>query len=485
MVMFKKISILTMAFILCLQLIFNGPAVSAAEPQVKELNIVFLHGAGGNPCGPQLLADSILAQIPDYIAKYEAANPGIEIQVNTMDRCYPNSVDVQTWAQNISDSIDKYFSGRGNLVFIGHSMGGKSALYAVAHNVGGLTDRTAAVVTVNTPVKHLDQYQLVGGGSFTDFCRAGWLILPDAGVCGSVGSYDSSDDGKWVGQNKHWLAFISGERAPLSGQFDYPGFDPYPRDMDDGALPMSAMYSDGADVVYYGEHGHSDFTMIPDVATPMATSILDYIFGNAVLCSVPVRSGGWQHKAGFFLGTDVWQDTVGDVLGQSSSLTHFNPSLTAWQEWEDTINYVPPTYENQLRSRFDVTSRGSIPLLTKLVEARWLVAEDPPDCRLYIKTRAAPQTYIEAFWNIYIQGQLPEGKQRDHYEVEITAGTALASIDDAGWQTDNPRDVRLSVTSRAERPFRWYQATWRVYSQEPRQWDIIGQLPVTQIVQNQ
>ncbi len=473
-----------LAVVLCLQLGFGSATVSAAGPEVKELNFVFLHGAGGNPCGPQLLADSILEQIPDYITKYQAANPGIEIRVNSMDRCYPNSVDVETWAQNIADSVDKYFGGRGNLIFVGHSMGGKSALYAVAHNVGGLGDKAAMVVTVNTPVKNMNRYQLVGGGSFTDFCRAGWLILPDAGVCGSVGSYDSSDDGKWVGQNKHWLAFISGERAPLSEQFNYPGFDPYPRDMDDGALPISAMYAEGADVVYYGEHGHSDFTMMPDVAAPMAATILDYIFGNTVQCSVLERNGGWQHRAGFLLGTDVWQDTIADVLGQSNYLSHFNPSLTRWQDWEDTINYVPPTYEDQLRSRFEVTSRGSVPLLTSLVEARWLSPDDPSDCRLFIRTRAAPQNYIEVNWNIYVQGLLPVGKQRDHYEMEITAGTPLASINDAGWQTDDPRDLRVSVTSRAERPFRWYQATWRVYSQEPKQRNIVGELRVTETVPN-
>ena len=463
-----------LALVLCLQVGFTGSTASADGPAVKELNFVFLHGAGGNPCGPQLLADSILEQIPAYISKYEADNPGVEIRVNSMDRCYPNSADVETWAQNIADSVDKYFGARDNLIFVGHSMGGKSALYAVAHNVGGLGDKADMVVTINTPVKKLGQYQLVGGGSFTDFCRAGLIIAPDAGVCASVGSYDSSDDGKWVAQNKHWLAFISGEKAPLSGQFDYTGFDPYPRDMDDGALPMSAMYTDTADVIYYGEHGHSDFTLIPDVATPMASQILNYIFGNTVQCSVLERDGGWQHKSGFLLGTDVWIDTVADVLGNSDSLNHWNSSLIRWQEWQDTVNYVPPTYENQLRSRFEVTSKGSVPFFSKLVEARWLSPDDPSDCRLYITTKASPQNYIQVSWNIFIQGQLPEGKRRDHYEMEIVAGTPMSAIDDAGWQTANPRDLRVSVTSRAERPFRWYQATYRVYCQEPRQRDVVS-----------
>jgi pimeloyl-ACP methyl ester carboxylesterase len=473
---FRYLSI-AVVIVLCLQAGLPGSvALAATGPAVKELNFVFLHGAAGNPCGPQLLADSILAQLPDYISKYEQASPGTEVKANMLNRCYPSDVDVQTWAGNIADSVDNYFAGKKNLILIGHSMGGKSALYAVAHNVGGLADKTAMVVTINSPIINLDRYQLVGGGSFTDFCRAGWLVLPDLGICSSVGSYDSSEDGKWVGQNKHWLAFISGEGAPLSPQFDFGGFDPYPRDMDDGALPMSAMYADGADVVYYGEHAHGDFTSSPDVANFLASQILNYIFGEPVNCSAPVRDSNWQHKTGSLLGTDYWQDTIGDILGDSSYLWHANPSLIQWQEWEDVINYVPPTYENQLRSRFDVSSQGTVPFLSRIVEARWLSPNDPSDCRLYIKTRAAPQTYIKVSWNIYVQGLLPQGQQRDHYEIEITAGTPMASMDRAYWQTDNPQDLRVTVLSHAERPFRWYQASWRVYRQEPKRVDIISEV---------
>src|SRR4030042_912849 len=173
---------ITVAVVLCLQLGFSGSTASPANgPPVKELNFVFLHGAGGNPCGPQLLADSILEQIPDYINKYQQANPGVEIKVDMLNRCYPSDVDVETWAANIADTIDKHFAGRGNLILIGHSMGGKSALYAVAHNVGNIADKTAMVVTINIPVKGLNNYQLVGGGAFSDFCRARWLLQPDGG----------------------------------------------------------------------------------------------------------------------------------------------------------------------------------------------------------------------------------------------------------------------------------------------------------------
>jgi hypothetical protein len=119
-----------------------------------------------------------------------------------------------------------------------------------------------------------------------------------------------------------------------------------------------------------------------------------------------------------------------------------------------------------------------VPFLTRLDEVRWLSPDDPADCRLYLRTRATPQTYIQVDYNIYVQGLLAEGKKRDHYEIEITAGTPLAEISEASWMNANPRDMRVQVMSRVERPFRWYDASWRVYYQESRVRNIIDEIPV-------
>jgi pimeloyl-ACP methyl ester carboxylesterase len=472
----KKISVI-LAVVLCLQLGLPGSVVSAAESpvEVKELNFVFLHGALGNPCGTQFLADSVLEQIPRYILVYERSNPGIKVNVNVMNRCYPNDVDVETWANNIADSIDKYLPGKGDLIFIGHSMGGKSALYAVAKNIGNLAGRTALVVTINSPIKSLDRYSVAGGGSFVTYCRAA-LWNTTQGACMSVATYDSSEDGKWVAQNKHWLAFISGEDAPLSPQFDYGGLDPYPRDMDDGALPMSSQYSDGADVIYYGEHGHSEFHSVRKVADFMAEEILQYIFGGTIECPVLARDGDFEHKAPSFLGTDYWQDVIGDVLGISGRLLHWNQSYIKWQEWEDVAEYYPPTYEKDLRSCYETSQVRSSKIFTGIEEVRWLSPDNPEDCRLYLRTRAAPRSYIQVGWSIYRQGLLPEGVRRDHYEIEVVAGTPLAEVYRASWATDNLRDLRVKVWSRAERPFRWFKAKWRLYYQESRYRQIIGEI---------
>ncbi len=230
--------ILLVGVILCLQFFFPASAgAQAGAARVKELNFVFLHGAGGHTDSMQALDDAISKQAQDYINHYEQDKPGIKIQVNTLLRYYPNDVDIMSWANNLADTVDTYFTGKRNLIIVGHSMGGKTALYAVAHNTNGLADKTAMVVTINSPIRRLNQYFTPGGSSVDSLCRAGYL-LSDHGVCESISDYDSSADGEMVANNKHWLAFISAESAPTSPQFDKNGVDGYPHDMDDGLVPI-------------------------------------------------------------------------------------------------------------------------------------------------------------------------------------------------------------------------------------------------------
>jgi len=461
---------------LCVQLALPSSVQSAPEDptQVKELNFVFIHGAGSNVCPLQLLADSIMEQLPAYIVDYEQANAGTKIRVDMLKRCYPNNVDIDTWAHNIADSIDKHFHNKKNLILVGHSMGGKVALYAVAQNIGGLADKVALVVTINSPVKSLQEYYVTGGGPVEQYCRARWL-LSDRGVCDSLTYYDSSQDGSWVGGNRHWLAFISGEVAPLSEQFNVGGVDPWPRDMDDSLIPISAQYSDGADVIYYGEHGHSDFTVSGGVAKFMVDQILRYIFGRRIECSVFARSGAFEHKANWLPGTDYWEDIVGEVLVDSGSLSHVNDSFTGWQEWEDVIGECPAEAK---RSSYQVSQVSPFPFLTGIQESRWLNPDAPEDCQLYLRTRAAPRNRVEVDWSIYRQGLLPAGTKRDHYEVEIITGTPLTNITRVSWVNGNLGDVRLRIWSQAESPFRWFKAEWRVYSKETRRRKVIDEIPV-------
>ena len=458
---------------LCLQLTLSSPAYAAPEQgsQVKELNFVFLHGAGGYSCSLQLLADSITQQLPSYVADYEQANPGTEISANALLRCYPNDVDIETWANNIADSINEHFHKK-NLVLVGHSMGGKAALYAVAHNIGNLADKVALVVTINSPIKNMSRYYLPTG---IQYWEARWLVpSEDQGVLDSAISYDSTEDGLWVGINRHWLALVSAEAAPMSKQFDYGGVDPLPRDMDDGIIPISAQYAEGADVVYYGEYGHSDFSANDEVAGFMSEQILRYIFGGSIECSVFARGGIFEHKAGWLPITNRWQDTVGEVLVSGGTLVHKNESYFRWQEWEDIVGECPPGGE---RSSYQASRTDSLPILTSLVESRWLNADSPEDCRLYLRTRAAPRTTVRVGWSIFQEGLLPAGTDRDRYEVEIVTGTPFTQVEQVSWLTGDPGDIRLQIRSNAEGPFRWFKAEWRTYFKESRERKVIDQIP--------
>ena len=81
---------------------------------------------------------------------------------------------------------------------------------------------------------------------------------------------------------------------------------------------------------------------------------------------------------------------------------------------------------------------------------------------------------------MYKKDLLPVESERARYEVEITAGTPGTAIKNVSWKTENPRDLRLQIQSRAEKPFRWFKAKWRTYHKETIQRNIIDEIPVLQ-----
>ena len=452
----------------------TAPAQAKPDAQARsiELNFVFLHGAGGTIGDLQLLADSITGQLPAYISTYEQANPDTTIHVDSLKRYYTSDAGIETWAVNIAESINKHFQDKENLILIGHSMGGKAALYAVAHDIGGLADKVLMVATINSPVKRMDRYYITGGASIVDYCRARWL-LADRGICESVAHYDSSADGSWVAANKHWLAFISGESAPISDRLNVGGIDPMPRDMDDSNVPISAQYSEGADVVYYGEYGHSSFSTVDSVAGFIGEQILRYIFGGNMEFSVLARSDTFEHEAGWLPITNRWTNVVGDIAASSGSLVHKNESYYRWQEWEDVVGYCPTGGK---RSSYQASLQKSLPPLTSIVESRWLNEDDPEDCRLYLRTRAAPRNTVQVAWSISGEGLLPAETERQRYEVEMVTGTPYADVEAVSWASDNPGDLRLQIQSKAEGPFRWLRAEWRTYINEDREVKVIDEV---------
>jgi pimeloyl-ACP methyl ester carboxylesterase len=468
----RRISLLV---VICLCILVAFPGLTQSAPpvrmKVKELNFVFLHGMGGDTCTFQLLSDFLEEHLPTFAFLYEQANPGTTLHINIMARCYPGYEDIDTWARNIVDSIDEHFGGKDDLILVGHSMGGKAALYAVSQNIKKIADKVAAVVTINSPIKKLERYYTPGGSPVLEYCQT-LLLGADEGICDSILYWDSSQGGELVSTWKYWLAFISAEKAPLSPQFDRAGVDVWPRDMDDGVVPMSAQYSDGADVVYYGEHGHSDFAVQDEVASLLADRILRYILGESIECAVLARGGDLEQRADWLLGTDRWDNVFGEAIASIGTLRHTNDSWTEWREWEDVVGECPAEFK---RSRTQVMQM-SFPLLTGITELRWLNPADPYDCRLYVKTRAAPRNTVRVNWAIYHRGLLAQGVGRSHYEVEITGGTPLATVIDASWLTTDPRDIRLRLWSEAQSPFRWFKAEWRAYYTESRRTQIINQI---------
>jgi hypothetical protein len=469
----KGFGVLVMVAILLPHNLSNAaPALTEGTTQIKELNFVFLHGMGGNPCTLQHLSDWITKRVSDYIYLYEEKNPGTKVKVNMMSRCYPGYCDIDKWANNIVESINTNFKDKDNLIIIGHSMGGKAALYAVAKNIGGLASKVSTVVTINSPIKNLGGYYAPGGGPVLKYCSTG-LLGSDEGVCSSLTSYDSSDDGKWVAKNCHWMAFISAENAPLSTQFDRSGVDAWPRDMDDGIVPISAQYADGADVIYYGEQAHSALGTSDETAEFIANQIIRYLFGYPVDCCVFSRNNTFNQSADWLLGKDHWDQVVGEIVAASGILRHTNESFVQWKQWEDTVGEIIPEAQ---RSN-SIVRQLSFPLLTSIKEARWITSNEPEDCRLYLRVGAAPRTTVEVNWAVYRSPLLPEGMKRAYYEVNITDGTPLVAITQVAWASKDNRDLRLRIRSEADSPFRWFDAEWRVYYYETRQKRIIDEIP--------
>ena len=173
-------------------------------------------------------------------------------------------------------------------------------------------------------------------------------------------------------------------------------------------------------------------------------------------------------------------DVVGEVIASSGSLEHKNQSYIKWQEWEDVVGECPSGVK---RSSHQIR-RVSLPVLTGVKEWHWFSPDNPEDCRLYLRTRAAPRSSVKVDWSIYQQGLLPEGMERGHYEVEIATGTPLTRVTQVSWVTNDPRDLRMRIWSEAESPFRWFKANWRVYSKESRYRKVIEEIPGQPLLEN-
>ena len=469
----KKWGIITVFLVLLIQLVITS-SVCQAQPatQTKELAFVFLHGMGGSPGTFQLLSDSIVDKLPAYIRGYEQKNPDVAILAadETLIRQYPNYVDIDTWANNIAISIKKYFPHK-NIVLIGHSMGGKVALYMTAHNIGNISDRIAAVVTINSPVKKLSQYYTVGGANFF---QESFLITQDRGVINSIENYDASADGKWVAEHKHWLALCSSEGSPMSSQFNHSGVDAFPWNMDDTIVPIEAQYADGADVVYYGEHYHSEFGNDPALSSALADYILKYVFGEDIDLSVLSDSGSIKYDAGIFPFKYNFKEIVGVEQLATGTFTYQNDS---WG-WQEKTFVVGEANLNGIRSSFDVKTQ-CIPIISGLSQAKWLKS-DEGDSQLVVRVRAAPHSRVIVTWSII--GYHPKDMARDRYEASVSTGTPFTTVSTVTWAGNETSDYRLQLIAQAQGPLRWLTIDWKVYAKVKGSGNVIDGLPASSLI---
>jgi hypothetical protein len=243
--------------------------------------------------------------------------------------------------------------------------------------------------------------------------------------------------------------------------------------MDDGLVPISAQYATGADAVYYGEHGHSDFGDDPSVTVAVADQILKYVFGGTIDTSVEHSGGVFEHHAGLLPFTYRWNDRLGENVGASGVISHTNGSLFRWQTWRDLAGTCSPDH---LASSYRA-SITSFPLFTRLGATGWVKPGDPSYCALAIESVAAPKSRVVVRWKIVEYRPLAEGIKRDHYEIKVIEGTPVVGITSASWLTDEPRDVRIGSNSQAEGPFRWFTAEFRVYFQRNVERNVIDEIP--------
>ena len=132
-------------------------------------------------------------------------------------------------------------------------------------------------------------------------------------------------------------------------------------------------------------------------------------------------------------------------------------------------------------SRYQI-SVSSFPFLTRLTLHKWANPTDPADCSVEIGSRAAPKTRVTVKWKIIEDRPLPAGTKRDHYEIKVVEGTPVVGITAASWMNDDTGDVRISSNSRAEGPFRWFKAEYRVFSQKTVDRKVIDQIPARTVV---
>lgn len=267
--------------------------VDSSQQALLRLDFLYVHGVKGcqnhrlNAEGSlDELEAALTAELPAWIAAYEAAHPGVTVVTNSVhanlytatpsphhpsDSSDPLNMDdwevgdpgcatsrqgdpcttAFEWRYRLAQEIQQHFPPDArNIILVGHSTGARAA-FEVAANVGaggvgthdwGVQDRIAGVISIQGMVDSLgtSKYNALGPTSFETSCKYGDPIVGFGDSCslgngwceyaGDVSGFSAAD---WVAQNKHALMLTS--YASCSPSL-FTGFT-------DGPLPFDAQGS--------------------------------------------------------------------------------------------------------------------------------------------------------------------------------------------------------------------------------------------------
>jgi pimeloyl-ACP methyl ester carboxylesterase len=346
----------------------NYPNTAESIDQGSTINILFLHGM---PATLNVLKP--LREKLEELLSYE------NVSLNWWYPLLPDFESLDNWADNVVDEIDEW-SPNGSIVIIGLSMGGKVALHTVSQARFGIQDKVELVITINSPIKKFQQYYNCFFGykypkPLLPF-MATWVMgyeKPDG--LSDVIFYDSTSEAEWVASEKSLLTFVSGEKIPNSPDFNEVFGDMFPRDCDDGIIPMSAQYISSSTMVYYGQHQHEAVfrdLSLGGARDDIAENITQYLLGQSIQCSVVVDSGYIHHQSDMFSMNGSWSDSVGEHE-VNSSRDHFLIQI----------------------------QQGSSSLLTGISKASWL-SDDPMNTVLDICSYSkVPFGKINVYYEIF------------------------------------------------------------------------------------